>query len=76
MLTNRSLAKIRVGMYKQAEADATAALAADPSFHKAHHRRAVARKHLGKFEDAKADFAKVGTRLSLPLLPPRRSFGR
>lgn len=53
---NRAMSKLRLKQYTEAEQDCTAALQLDPSYVKALHRRGTARKQLGKFLEAAADF--------------------
>lgn len=44
LLGNRAMVRIKLGQWEEAEADAAAAVALDPSYAKGFHRRASARK--------------------------------
>ncbi|TGZ73520.1 hypothetical protein CRM22_001466 [Opisthorchis felineus] len=54
-LTNRAFAHLKLERYASAEADCSAALALDSKFIKALFRRALARKNLGKTDEAICD---------------------
>lgn len=56
---NRAAARLKLGDFLGAEADATAALAIEPGHVKSAHRRAAARVKLGKLEEALVDYAVV-----------------
>ena len=59
LLANRAAARLKLGEYAAAESDASAALAKDPRYVKAYHRRACARRELGDFEGALEDYEEV-----------------
>ena len=59
LLANRAAARLKLGEYAAAESDASAALAKDPRYIKAYHRRACARRELGDFEGALEDYEEV-----------------
>lgn len=61
---NRALALLGLDKFAAAEAACDAALASDPGNVKALHRRGVARRRLGKLEDALADYRMVTAQLS------------
>ncbi|EDQ90824.1 uncharacterized protein MONBRDRAFT_36345 [Monosiga brevicollis MX1] len=59
LLSNRSMAHLKLKQYTEAEADATEALALDPHYLKAWSRRATARGELKHYAEAIADWQKV-----------------
>ena len=59
LLANRAAARLKLGEYAAAASDASAALAKDPRYVKAYHRRACARRELGDFEGALEDYEEV-----------------
>ena len=50
LLANRAATRLKLGKYQGAEADASAAIAADKDYTKGFHRRAAALSAQGKFE--------------------------
>lgn len=59
VLSNRAQAFLKVENYGLAQADATAAIEADPTYAKAYYRRASAHYALNKFKLARKDFKQV-----------------
>ena len=59
VLSNRAQAYLKVENYGLAQADATAAIEADPTYAKAYYRRASAHYALNKFKLARKDFKQV-----------------
>lgn len=59
VFSNRAHVHLQQGEYALAEADCTAALAANASWAKAHHRRGVARAELGRCDEALTDLEKA-----------------
>lgn len=53
---NRAMAYIKLGRFKEAEQDCTAALALDPLYLKAWQRRATAKRAQNKLPEAASDF--------------------
>ncbi|GAQ79663.1 hypothetical protein KFL_000350180 [Klebsormidium nitens] len=58
-LSNRAMCRNRFGRFREAEEDASAAIIADPTYVKAYHRRAAARRGLHKKEQAMEDYKVV-----------------
>lgn len=55
-LSNRAMSRNRLGQFREAEKDASAAILEDPKYVKAYHRRAAARRGLNKKELAMEDY--------------------
>lgn len=63
LLSNRANARVKLEMYAAAIEDATQALNKNPSYLKAYYRRGSALFALGKYREAKRDFALLSRRL-------------
>ncbi|KAK7198623.1 TPR-repeat protein [Novymonas esmeraldas] len=59
LYANRAMCRLKLGEWAAAEVDATTCLRMNAGYAKAHYRRAMARKALGKLREARADLEAV-----------------